>query len=283
MNTKKSLQRESHPQLEPVLATLDRAAKSIEAFRKTIVQCTVAAVDTGAALIDPFQLRTALGAEKLPAFLRTLDPGVDYKSLQEWCENECDKIQASFEPRLRALCQLKGFPCAGHIPVLDIDGFLTVQVNLGKQQAIIGQETHRTLLVDALFPTLEKIIAEERTREFIAGTFLGQLRRGYDRVVASEHLMAGEAAPIRRVYQEVAWLRQSTAFVKSGKKTLYHEYTPIHFGRDLGRLLASELIASSDGKLLSLTPTAFPAEGLEVRQQGATRIYGRLAFSSAVP
>jgi len=261
--------------LLPIADHLKSLSNVVAAFEKSIV----VTADSGKPIVDPFAVVAALKSTRQVAITSLPSLEHSYEALRRWAIAESENALAAFHPQLSAFCEIQGFKLDGRYPRYLIDGFLAVRVDEKAVETQIGASSAPSLLIDVIAPMISEQVRQERARKFDSSLFLELLHRAYERCLLLAHASFGDPIPVRKVYEQVVSLQQSPAFLKSGKKSLFQEYTVEVFTRDLARLLDSGACQTKDGKMFSDRPTSFAAEGIPIVQRGQARIIGKIVFS----
>ena len=262
-----------------LLIPLAEKLRAISTIQAKVATCFVPSLENGKPTLDPFQLLKALAGTAKDASVVLPSSETLYAGLKQWASQETAKLAATFEPRLKAFCEKHGIKLEGRFPSFVVDGFLLIRASQNEAETEIGIRTVPTLLMDALAPIIKEAITEERNRKVDLDKLLENIYQAYERSRLLHRADSGAPMPIRKLYNELVFIKQPQAFLTSAKKSLFAEYTLEHFIRDLAKLLDSNLLQTQSGFFLTVGPTSFAAEGIPLRHNGEVRIIGKISFS----
>lgn len=227
---------------------------------------------------DPFKVALLL-PQLQSHFKSTTDPAdADMSALQAWTDQECRRAIAEFEAALQKLCQAEKLQIEGRFPRFILAGFLEITVQDKQPVCKIGGVSLNTLNLSTVAPAILQRISQDSARKFDPKLFLDQLYKAYQRTALNGRIPEGEPVLAKQILPEIAFIKQSLAFLKSPSKAAFVDYTLEHFARDLARVLKDGSVYTSNGKRLHLTPVSNSSDGVPVMIDGAYRYIGRLTF-----
>ncbi|HEY3853694.1 MAG TPA: hypothetical protein VGO67_04790 [Verrucomicrobiae bacterium] len=259
------------------LKVFDRS-KVWSLLAKQVEDCFVFANATPNAQLDPFKV--ALLLPQLQLHFRTTNdpPDADLSALQAWTNQECRRAIAEFEVALQKLCAAEKLQVEGRFPHFILAGFLEIIVQDKQPVCKIGGSSLNTVNLSIVAPVILQRIREDTARKFDPKLFLDQLYKAYQRTALNGRIPGGEPVLAKLILPEIAFIKQSLAFLKSPSKAAFVDYTLEHFARDLALILKDGNVCTSNGKRLHPTPVSNSSDGIPVMIDGAYRYIGRLTF-----
>jgi hypothetical protein len=266
--------------ISPFLTKCKNIGQSWNQIVKQLEECCIEKLDGSGITIDPFRLGKILQGLKTRKEMVNAIDNSEILALEGWLSAERGLIINTFEERLKTFLEKKEFNFMGHFPRYVLEGFLNLEIDQNEGVCVLGRHQFNTLSIDFIAPQIEKILMEEKKREFNPSAFLNEMYMAYLKAAIAKKTPTGEAISVRELFVELAVVRQPIRFRKNPVKANYLEYSEEMFSRDLGKLMKSSLYITNDGYRLEFTPTSFSAEGIAVldTHTGSARYLGRVVF-----
>lgn len=265
-----------------ILNDTDAYSKLLDTFKNRIKDCVIEGVLDNHYIIDPFLLKNLIiYISESPKLLEIIGEDT-YTELKSYTRQACNDAFAAFDVRLNEFCSRENVALDGRSPKYILDGFLKVEIIENELKCKVGSVEIKSLMFEAVMPTIQNIIHNEKTRLFDKSKFLNEMYLAYVRVTAINNIANGSAVPIKDIYPELIIIKQPEKFKKNPIKNNFENYTIDNFKRDLARVIELGSCILPSGKKIEFLPTSFSKEAFPVFVNGAIQYIGRIAFNEVL-